>query len=91
MDSMSSFVISIPQACENLGMAMIYTLVASVKEWISERFCQDANIENANAEEAAKEDVWVFLNFSYFLFLLVYLLYVCYILSVSIVSVFDIP
>ncbi|KAG7997610.1 hypothetical protein I3843_01G218900 [Carya illinoinensis] len=45
------------EACENLGMAMIYTLVASVKEWISERFCQDANIENANAEEAAKEDI----------------------------------
>lgn len=45
------------EACENLGMAMIYTLVASVKEWISERFCQDTTIENANAEEAAKEDI----------------------------------
>ncbi|XP_041018832.1 RWD domain-containing protein 1 isoform X2 [Juglans microcarpa x Juglans regia] len=45
------------EACENLGMAMIYTLVASVKEWISERFCQDTTIENADAEEAAKEDI----------------------------------
>ena len=45
------------QAFENLGMAMIYTLVTSAKEWLSERFSQDSSIENAEAEEAAKDEV----------------------------------
>ncbi|PPD81358.1 hypothetical protein GOBAR_DD21706 [Gossypium barbadense] len=29
------------EASENLGMAMIYTLVTSAKEWLSERYGQD--------------------------------------------------
>lgn len=41
-------------------MAMIYTLVTSAKEWLFERFGQDNSIEDAQAEEAAKEDVWLF-------------------------------
>lgn len=53
------------QASENLGMAMIYTLVTSAKEWLSERFGQDSNIENAEAAEAEKEDVWFFINHLY--------------------------
>ncbi|KAB1218453.1 RWD domain-containing protein 1 [Morella rubra] len=47
------------EASENLGMAMIYTLVASAKEWLSERFEQDSTIENAKAEEAAKDEIVV--------------------------------
>ncbi|CAL0335208.1 unnamed protein product [Lupinus luteus] len=46
------------EASENLGMAMIYTLVTSAKEWLDERFSED-NDENAEAEEAAKDDVVV--------------------------------
>lgn len=45
------------EASENLGMAMIYTLVNSAKEWMSERFGKDDDADNAEAEEAAKEDV----------------------------------
>lgn len=45
------------QASENLGMAMIYTLVTSAKEWLSEKYGQDTSIEDAIAEEAAKDDV----------------------------------
>nr|XP_028953759.1 RWD domain-containing protein 1-like [Malus domestica] len=44
-------------ASENLGMAMIYTLVTSAKEWLSEQYCQDTSLEDAEAEEAAKDDV----------------------------------
>lgn len=43
-------------------MAMIYTLVTSAKELLSERFGQDSNTENVEAEEAEKEDVWFFLH-----------------------------
>lgn len=37
-------------------MAMIYTLVSSAKEWLTERYCEDSD-GDAEAEEAAKEDV----------------------------------
>lgn len=47
----------ISQASENLGMAMVYTLVTSSKDWLSERFGQDSNLESAEAEERAKDDV----------------------------------
>ena len=43
-------------------MAMIYTLVTSAKDWLSERFVEDSNIENAEAEEATKDDVWLFIQ-----------------------------
>ncbi|OMO70855.1 hypothetical protein CCACVL1_18618 [Corchorus capsularis] len=43
------------EASENLGMAMIYTLVTSAKEWLSERYGQDAEAEDAEEEEAKDE------------------------------------
>ncbi|KAK9282221.1 hypothetical protein L1049_005135 [Liquidambar formosana] len=47
------------EASENLGMAMVYTLVTSAKEWLSERFRQDTSIENSEVEETTKEDIIV--------------------------------
>ncbi|XP_039005839.1 RWD domain-containing protein 1-like [Hibiscus syriacus] len=49
------------EASENLGMAMIYTLVTSAKEWLSGRYCQDADADadNAEEEEARKDEVIV--------------------------------
>jgi len=38
-------------------MAMIYTLVTSAKEWLSDRFCQDSVDGSTEVEEAAKDDV----------------------------------
>ncbi|KAK3220140.1 hypothetical protein Dsin_014110 [Dipteronia sinensis] len=45
------------EASENLGMAMIYTLVQSAKEWLTEIYSQDADIDNTAEEEAEKDDV----------------------------------
>lgn len=45
------------QASENLGMAMVYTLVTSAKEWLSERFVQQDGVEKFEDEEAAKDEV----------------------------------
>ncbi|XP_047180333.1 RWD domain-containing protein 1-like isoform X2 [Vigna umbellata] len=45
------------EASENLGMAMIYTLVTSAKEWLSDRFCQDSVDGSTEVEEAAKDDI----------------------------------
>lgn len=47
------------EATENLGMAMIYTLVTSAKEWLSELFAQDGDDENAGEDEVAKDEVIV--------------------------------
>ncbi|WRX26297.1 RWD domain - like 2 [Theobroma cacao] len=47
------------EASENLGMAMIYTLVTSAKEWLSESYGQDADADNAEEEEATKDEVIV--------------------------------
>lgn len=52
------------QASENLGMAMIYTLVSSAKDWLSEQYGQDDAADLAE-EEAAKEDE-VLLSAQYF-------------------------
>jgi hypothetical protein len=38
---------------------MVYTLVTSAKEWLSERYSQDASNEDIENEEAAKDDVWI--------------------------------
>lgn len=38
-------------------MAMIYTLVTSAKEWLSEQFCQDDSNGDAEPDEATKDDV----------------------------------
>ncbi|XP_022715111.1 RWD domain-containing protein 1-like [Durio zibethinus] len=47
------------EASENLGMAMIYTLVTTAKEWLSERYGQDADADNAEEEESTKDEVIV--------------------------------
>lgn len=54
------FMMLISQAAENLGMAMVYTLVTSAQEWLSERFAQDAGDEDAEEDEAAKDEVFLF-------------------------------
>ncbi|XP_048594436.1 RWD domain-containing protein 1 isoform X1 [Brassica napus] len=43
------------EATENLGMAMMYTLASSAKDWLSEHYGQDDGDDYAE-EEAAKED-----------------------------------
>lgn len=48
------------QASKNLGMAMVYTLVTSAKEWLSERFSQEDDIDNTEEDENAKVEVWLF-------------------------------
>ncbi|XP_031389230.1 RWD domain-containing protein 1 [Punica granatum] len=47
------------EASENLGMAMVYTLVTSAKDWLSERFGQSDGADNTGEEEAAKDDIIV--------------------------------
>lgn len=45
------------ETTENLGMAMIYTLATSAKEWLSERFGQGNLDENNEEEETEKDDI----------------------------------
>ncbi|CAA2980021.1 RWD domain-containing protein 1 isoform X2 [Olea europaea var. sylvestris] len=47
------------EASENLGMAMVYTLVTSAKDWLSEKFAQDDGTENAEEDSAEKDDIIV--------------------------------
>ncbi|GAV80264.1 RWD domain-containing protein [Cephalotus follicularis] len=47
------------EADENLGMAMVYTLFTSAKEWISERYGPDANNDSIEQGEVAKDDIIV--------------------------------
>ncbi|KAL8118707.1 hypothetical protein AgCh_016278 [Apium graveolens] len=47
------------EASENLGMAMVYTLFSTAKEWLAERFAQDDNDAVAEAEERAKDEIIV--------------------------------
>ncbi|XP_052183330.1 uncharacterized protein LOC127795590 isoform X2 [Diospyros lotus] len=47
------------EASENLGMAMVYTLVTSAKDWLCDRFAQDDNDENAVDVEAETNDIIV--------------------------------
>lgn len=42
-------------------MAMIYTLVTSAKEWLSETYGNDVGIEDSEENDAAKDEVqWLF-------------------------------
>lgn len=41
-------------------MAMVYTLVSSAKDWLTERFAQDDELENTEETEMEKIDVWLF-------------------------------
>ncbi|CAN1286469.1 RWD domain-containing protein 1 [Linum perenne] len=45
------------EASENLGMAMVYTLVTSAKEWLSDLCGQDDENNDADDLEATKDDV----------------------------------
>uniref|UniRef100_A0A1D1ZDE5 RWD domain-containing protein 1 n=1 Tax=Anthurium amnicola TaxID=1678845 RepID=A0A1D1ZDE5_9ARAE len=47
------------EASENLGMAMVYTLVTSAKEWLAEKFGQDVANEDVEENDSAKEDIVV--------------------------------
>lgn len=47
------------EAMENLGMAMIYTLVTSAKEWLREKFGHTEDFENGDDEDAAKDEIIV--------------------------------
>ncbi|KAI3684208.1 hypothetical protein L6452_33429 [Arctium lappa] len=47
------------EALENLGMSMIYTLVSSAKDWLSEIFAQDDVNDNDEEETAEKDEVIV--------------------------------
>ncbi|KAI5651206.1 hypothetical protein M9H77_37211 [Catharanthus roseus] len=49
----------VQEASDNLGMAMIYTLVTSAKEWLLESFAQDGDTENAEEDEVAKDEIIV--------------------------------
>ncbi|XP_057526619.1 uncharacterized protein LOC130805843 [Amaranthus tricolor] len=49
----------VQEATENLGMAMVYTLVTSAKEWLSGRFGQDGDVEDAADDEMAKDEIIV--------------------------------
>ncbi|KAL5975569.1 hypothetical protein ACLOJK_019894 [Asimina triloba] len=44
-------------ASENLGMAMIYTLVTSAKEWLGEKYGQNAQIEEVQENDTVKDDL----------------------------------
>jgi uncharacterized membrane protein len=72
------------QAKENLGMAMMYTLATSAKEWLTEKFCGDS-VEESEETEAKEDEVCIysplkicshFLQIDlYFLFCIKYLWY----------------
>jgi len=47
------------EAMENLGMAMIYTLVTSAKEWMREKFGHTEDIENGVDEDMSKDEIVV--------------------------------
>ncbi|CAN6441493.1 unnamed protein product [Victoria cruziana] len=45
------------EASENLGMAMVYTLATSAKEWLSELYGHGAQVEETEENDSAKDDV----------------------------------
>jgi len=47
------------EATENLGMAMVYTLVSSAKEWLSEKYGQNGGDEEPEETEEKEEEVIV--------------------------------
>lgn len=61
----------IGQAKENLGMAMMYTLATSAKEWLTEKFC-GGDVEESEETEATEDEVCIF-----YLFLLSWFVFVC--------------
>lgn len=51
------FIIPMVQATENLGMAMVYTLVSSAQDWLSEKYGQNAGDGESEENEAEEEEV----------------------------------
>ncbi|KAK9101252.1 hypothetical protein Scep_024682 [Stephania cephalantha] len=47
------------EASENLGMAMVYTLVTSAKEWLTDKFSSLDEAEDAEEEDAEKDEIIV--------------------------------
>ncbi|VAH76412.1 unnamed protein product [Triticum turgidum subsp. durum] len=47
------------EATENLGMAMIYTLLDSAKEWLTEKYGQNAGDEEPDETEEPAEEVFL--------------------------------
>lgn len=45
------------EASDNLGMAMVYTLVTSAQEWLSEMYGHKEVVEDSGENDAAKEDI----------------------------------
>lgn len=45
------------EASDNLGMAMVYTLVTSTQEWLSEKFGHEDEVEDSEETDNAKEDI----------------------------------
>ncbi|XP_042484030.1 RWD domain-containing protein 1 [Macadamia integrifolia] len=45
------------EASENLGMAMVYTLVTLAKDWLSESYGQNAGVSDTEDEDTAKDDI----------------------------------
>lgn len=45
------------QSSANLGMAMIYTLVASIKDWLIEKFEETDGAGGSKENDTTKEDV----------------------------------
>ncbi|KAJ7563683.1 hypothetical protein O6H91_03G120800 [Diphasiastrum complanatum] len=44
------------EALENLGMAMMYTLATSAKEWLRDRFCQEDGDSDLSGDEDVERD-----------------------------------
>ncbi|ERN15437.1 RWD domain-containing protein 1 isoform X3 [Amborella trichopoda] len=45
------------EASENLGMAMVYTLATSAKEWLTDKFGSDAEPLDTEENDTAKDDI----------------------------------
>lgn len=45
------------EASENLGMAMVYTLVTSAQEWLTEKYGQNVDNDDFEDNDAEKDDV----------------------------------
>lgn len=45
------------EASDNLGMAMVYTLVTSTQEWLSEKFGHEDEVDDSEETDNTKEDI----------------------------------
>ncbi|XP_073115025.1 uncharacterized protein [Elaeis guineensis] len=47
------------EVAQNLGMAMVYTLVTSAKDWLSENFGREVVVEESEETDTTKDDIIV--------------------------------